>query len=273
MEPVQEESLPSSQSISISSSVSNSNKRVIDPWRQDGLLYDAYIEYLEKKDTLTNNERELRRTPPPRAPPPPEPGAEPPTYTYTFIIQNKSDDIDTKSRKISNSPAHLSRTFHPSKKSTKQKLPEISSHNKEQLKSLNSSATSYTKRISNSTNQDNHFASIQKALKRAEARLPTTVGLHPNNKITRTDKLFNTKFVNDHSQTTKLTGIHTKSLSNVPNRLKSCTESLNLSNNSKKQRMHSHTLHTNYDFNMKTTDRLQNRANNHHLQPTIHGYR
>ncbi|CAF4286755.1 unnamed protein product, partial [Rotaria magnacalcarata] len=74
------------------------------PWRQHGPLYGAYVEYLENQGKVTSSEIEFRQIPPPAppAPPaPPEPGAQPPTYRHTFVIQSKSPELVIDSITIS----------------------------------------------------------------------------------------------------------------------------------------------------------------------------
>ncbi|CAF0829914.1 unnamed protein product [Rotaria sordida] len=263
---VEEESLPPSREIS-SAATSHLNKRVIDPWRQHRPLYGAYFEHLEKQDKLPNNETEIRRVPPP---PPPEPGAEPPTYTHTFIIQSKSPDIIIDSITISTPPINLPRIIHRTKKPIEQQLPTTDSYLKTQLKISTPPRIVQRKKTTNLSYQKNPDASVYTGLKRAEVNLPSTNGLQSNNKIIRSNNSLGSKYVNDHVQTKKIIETFTKPLSGANNQKSHSSERHISPNYSKKPDTPNYTLRTYNTPKMKTTHSFENRDNNYLFQPIIH---
>ncbi|CAF0741142.1 unnamed protein product [Rotaria sp. Silwood1] len=269
LDSVEEESSSSSREI-LPSATSQLNKRVIDPWRQHRSLYGAYFEYLEKQDRLQNNETEMRRVPPPVPPPPPEPGAEPPTYTHTFVIQSKSPDLVIDSITISTPPLHLPRIIHRSKKPIEQQSTTIDSFVKQQLKISTLPRMAYTKKVTSSPNQKNHDASVNTALKRAEVNMPSTNGLQSNDRIVRPDNSFGSKYVNEHVQTRKMTETFTKPLSVATNQKYHFSERSILPNYSRQPAVPNHTLRTYDKQNMKACHFFENHDNDYLFQPIIH---
>lgn len=270
-ESVGEDSLSSSREDS-PSLISKSNKRIIDPWRHNGPLYGAYVEYLDKQDALTCNDVScIRRTPPPPPPPPPEPGASPITYTHTFVIQSKSPEIVIDSITVSTPPLHLPRILHRTQKTNKQKLPILDSYAKQQLTSSTHPRMIHTNKVTNSSNQKPHYASVRAALKRAELNISPTNGLHSNNKITRSENSFGSKFFTEHIQTRKMTEIITKPLPGVNNQINHFSERTILPNYSQKSRVHNRTSRPNDELKTPTPYFCQNHDHDRLLQqPVIH---
>lgn len=269
LHPVEEDSLPSSRESS-PSIVSKSSSRVVEPWRSDGPLYGAYVEYLEKQGAFTGNSSHNRRTPPPRPPPPPEPGAEPPTYTHTFVIQSKSPDVRINSITVSTPSFHLPRIVNQTKKTNKQPLPVLDSFVKQHLTLSTSPRMIHSKKSTNTTVFKSPYASVQAALKRAELALPPTYGLHANNKATRVDNSSGLLNNNHHLQSKKMTEIITRPLPGVNNQINHFADQSILPNYPKKARMHNRPPHPNEDFQSNTPYFCQNQENNPLIQPLIH---
>jgi hypothetical protein len=269
LEPVEEDSLPSSRELS-ASSVSKSSRRVVDPWRHGGPLYGAYVEYLEKHDALTSHDTPTRRPQPPPPPRAPEPGAEPPTYTHTFVIQSKSPEIVINSITVSTPPLHLPRILHRTKKTNKPQLPVIDSYVKQQLTLSTSPRMTHSRKSTNSPDPKNHYASVHAALKRAELNIPAPTGLHPNNKIIQTNNSSGSKSPNDHLQTKKITEIVSKPLPGITNQINHFPERSPLPNYTKKARMHNRIYRTNDAPTENTPYFFQNHDNDYLLQPVIH---
>lgn len=272
LQSVEEDSSPSSRENS-PSIVSKSSSRVIDPWRSDGPLYGAYVEYLEKQGAFDNQQRQtIRRTPPPR-PSPPEPGAEPPTYTHTFVIQSKSPDVVINSITVSTPSFHLPRIVQQTKKTNKNPLPVLDSYVKQQLTLSTSPRMIHTKKSTNPTVLKNPYASVQAALKRAELNIPPTSGLHANNKVTRVEQSSNFKLNNQQQQQLqpkKMTEIITRPLPGVNNQINYVSDQSILPNYSKKPRMHNRIPHANEDIKSNTPYFCQNQETNSLIQPIIH---
>jgi hypothetical protein len=248
-----------------------STNRVIDPWRPSGPLYGAYVEYLEKQDTFASNESLIHRSPPPPPPPAPEPGAEPPTYTHTFVIQSKSPDIIIDSITVSSPPLHLPRICHPIKTSSKHQSHVFDSYVKQQLTLSRASRILPSKKHSNAKS---NYTSVHAALKRAELALPPTNGLHANNKIVRTESLFGSKLFHDPIQSRKMTEIISKPLPGINNQINHFSDRSILPDNyCKKPRMHNRIQRTNDELNSNALYFFQNYENDHLLQPIIHSNR
>ena len=270
LRPVEEDSLPSSRESS-PSIVSKSSSRVVEPWRSDGPLYGAYVEYLEKHDAFTGNSFHTRRTPPPPPPPPPEPGAEPPTYTHTFVIQSKSPDVRINSIMVSTPSFHLPRIVNQTKKMNKQPLPVFESFVKQQLTLSTSPRMMHSKKSTNTAVLKSPYASVQAALNRAELTLPPTYGLHANNRATRGENSSGLKLNNNHHfQTKKMTEIITRPLPGVNNQINHFSDQSILPNYPKKPRMHNRPPHPNEDFKSNTPYFSQNQETNPLIQPIIH---
>jgi hypothetical protein len=268
LESVEEDSVPSSRDIS-PSFVSKSNRRIIDPWRQDGPLYGSYVEYLDKQDSLTSNEFQTRRTPPS----PIEPGAEPPTYTHTFVIQSKSPEIVINSITVSTPPVHLPRILHQTRKTNKQPLPTLDSNVKQQLTLSTAPRIIHTKKVTHISNPKPHYTSVHTTLKRTESNLPPTNGLHVNNKLTRSENPFGAKLMNDHMQQKKITEVITRPGPGVNNQINHFSERSILPNYSAKPRGHNRSLWTNDEVNTNAPYFFQNPDNDHFPQPIIHSNR
>jgi len=273
LDSIEESSLPSNREIS-NSLVLKPNRRVIDPWRQDGPLYGAYVEYLEKQNASTSTDFSIRQIPPPPPPPPPEPGAEPPTYTHTFVIQSKSPEIVIDSITVSTPPLHLPRIIHHTRKTNKHQSPTLDTYVKQQLTLSNSPPRIIdTKKLTNSSNQKPHYASVNAAIKRAELNFPSINGLHSNNKVTRTDNnTYGSKFINDHIQPKKMTEMITRPSPVMNNQINHFSDRSILPNYLKKSRIHTRTP-TNDGLNTNTPYFYQNNDNDHLLQPIIHSTR
>ena len=86
-------------------------KRTVDPWRDEGPLYDAYIEHLEKTPSTNIENVPLTRLTHPR---PSSPSIElessAPIYTTTYILPKaKTSDAATETVSIPLPPMHLPR--------------------------------------------------------------------------------------------------------------------------------------------------------------------
>ena len=270
LQSVEEDSSPSSRENS-PSIVSRSSSRVVDPWRPDGPLYGAYVEYLEKQGAFDNHQPHTRRTPPPRPPPPPEPGAESPTYTHTFVIQSKSPDVVINSINVSTPSFHLPRIVQQNKKTNKNPLPVLDSYVKQQLTLSTSPRMTHSKKPTSPPVLKNPYGTVQAALKRAELALPTTFGLHANNKVTRMEHSSGLKLSN-HSPlpTKKMTEIITRPLPGVNNQINYISDQSILPNYSKKPRLHNRTPHANEDIRSTTPYFCRNQETNTLIQPVIH---
>jgi hypothetical protein len=274
LEPVEEDSsLSSSREVS-PSLVSKPNRRIIDPWRQDGPLYGAYVEYLEKHDALTSHGVSMHRSPPPPPPPPPEPGAEAPTYTHTFVIQSKSPEMVIDSITVSTPPLHLPRILHRTRKTNKQQLPVLDSYVKQQLALSTPPRMMHTKKLTNSSDQKHHYSSVHAGIKRAELNIPPTNGLYTNNKVTRPDNPVGSKLITDHfQQPKKMTELINKPSPGVNNQINHFSERTILPNYSNKPRIHNRTPRSNDEFNTDTPYFHQIHDNDHLFQPIIHSTR
>jgi hypothetical protein len=267
LEPVEEGSLPSSREVS-PSSVSKSNKRVIDPWRRDGPLYGAYIEYLDKQDALIPNEPQIRQSPVP----PSEP--ESATYTHTFIIQSKSPELVIDSITVSTPPLHLPRIIRRTTRSNRPQLPAFDAFVKQQLTLSTAPRVIHTRKLTNSPNQNQQYSSVYAALKRAELSISPTQGLHPNNRISRPENnLLESKRVSDYLQSRKLTEVITRPLPGTNNQINHFSGRPTLLSYPKKARIHSRTCRPTDEANLKTPYFFQNHDNDHLLQPVIHSNR
>lgn len=271
LSPVEEDSRPSSRETP-TSVLPQSNKRIIDPWRQGGPLYGTYVEYLQGQDVFTSTDSHNRRTPP-KAPPPPEPGAEAPTYTHTFVIQSKSPEIIVNSITVSTPQFHLPRILSRTKQSPKQSLPILDYYVKQQLNLSTSPRMIHMKKLSNAPNQKPVIGTIQAALKRAESVLPATPGLHANNRILRSDSLSPSKTMNEHPQQKKLTEIISKPLPGVNNQINHFSERSILPNYSKKARVFARTQRSNEEFNSNVPYFCQNHGPDQLSQPILHSTR
>lgn len=268
---VEEDSAPSSRESS-PSILSKTSSRVIEPWRSDGPLYGAYVEYLEKQGAFNGNSFQNRRTPPPPPPPPPEPGAQPPTYTHTFVIQSKSPDVTINSINVSTPTFHLPRIVNQTKKTNKQPLPVLDSFVKQHLALSTSPRMVHSKKSPNTPVLKSPYTSVHAALKRAELALPPTYGLHANNKVTRVENSSGLKFNqnNNHLPTRKMTEIITRPLPGVNNQINHFSEQSILPNYPKKARVHNRPSHSNEDFKSNTPYFCQNQETNPLVQPVIH---
>lgn len=272
LEPVEEDSRPSSREAT-TSVLPQSNKRILDPWRQGGPLYGAYVEYLQKQDVFTSTDSRNHRTPPPRAPPPPEPGAEPPTYTHTFVIQSQSPEIIIDSITVSTPQLHLPRILSRAKQTHRQSLPVLDYYIKRQLDLSTSPRMIHTKKLNNALIQKPVIGSVQAAIKRAESILPVTVGLHANNRILRSDNILPSKTMNEPIQQKKLTEIISKPLPGVNNQINHFCERPILPNYTKKARVHTRTRYSNEEFNSNLPYFCQNNEHDQFIQPVLHSTR
>ncbi|CAF3366485.1 unnamed protein product [Rotaria socialis] len=269
LEFLEEESFTSSREIS-PSPVLKPNKRVIDPWRQHGPLYGAYVEYLEKQNKVTASEIEFRQIPPPAPPPPPEPGAQPPTYRHTFVIQSKSPELVIDSITISSPQSHLPRIVQRNKNSTRQPIQVIDSYMRQQLQLSTPPNIVYGRKIANSSNQKYPDPSAQPTLKRTIISMPSVNGIQPNNKTTAHENGFRSKFANDYGPTRRMTRNFSKPLSDTKNEIYHFAERSILSNYPIKPATPGHSLRRHDKSKIEAPHFFENHANDHLLQPVIH---
>jgi len=262
LEPEEEDSLPSSREIS-PSFMSKLKKKFMDPWPQTRPFYGGYIDYSKKQDTLTSNETQIHHSP--LLPTSSEP--DPPTYTHTFIIKSNSPTIVIDSITVSTPPLHLPQIIHRSKKSHKQQSLAIDSYVKQQLTLLTPPRMINRKKLSNSCNLKNHYVSIRPIPKRAELNIPSSNGLHPNNKPTRLDSSSGSKVVKDHVQTKKMTEIVPKPLPSGTNEINHFSDRSTLPNYLKKARILSRVNRANDELNLNKQSSFPNHDNDNLLQP------
>jgi hypothetical protein len=240
------------------------NNRIMDTWREDGPLYGAYVEYLEKKDALTAEMSEMTR--PIRPLPPPEPEVEVSTYTHTFVIQSISPELVIDSVTISTPPLQLPRivsriaTAKKSNNIRRESLSLIDSCIKPRIKLASPSRHIQSRKASSLVNNKNQS---YPAIKRADTVLPGMKDLNSNEKSVRTENYRGAKTVNDYLQTKKVTEVIPNPLSTTNNQIHHVSGRSPLPNRSKKSQIpcHNHTNNDTYFF--------QNH-NNDHFQPIIH---
>ena len=264
LDPIEEDSLsPTPNPENRVSSATKPNKRIIDPWREDGPLYGAYVEYLEKQDTLTPDICATNR--PTRPLPPPEPELESPVYTHTFLIQNKSPELLLDAVTISTPQLHLPRIV--------QQTPinkRINTNNKKQSVSIISPYTIQRTKVAtpprpipyrklpSPVNQKNNLIPIHPTIKRGDITLPSIKELNSNEKSIRTNSSLGIKNNNEYLQTKKLTEIIKNSLPGTNNQINHSSERSVLPNISKTPQ-----ISCDEPFFFLN-------HNNDHLQPIIH---
>ncbi|CAF2048498.1 unnamed protein product [Rotaria magnacalcarata] len=269
LEFLEEELFTSSREIS-PSPVLKPNKRVIDPWRQHGPLYGAYVEYLENQGKVTSSEIEFRQIPPPAPPAPPEPGAQPPTYRHTFVIQSKSPELVIDSITISSPQSHLPRIAQRNKKPTRQPIQVIDSYMRQQLQLSTPPNIVYGRKIANSSIQKYPDPSAQPTLKRTIISMPSVNGIQANNKTAAHENVFRSKFANDYGSTRRMTRNLPKPLSDTKNEIYHFAEQSILSNYPIKPATPGNSLRRHDKSNIKAPHFFENHANDHLLQPIIH---
>jgi len=235
-----------------------SNKRVIDPWREDGPLYGAYIEYLETKDALTPEIIETNR------PSTAEPDVEPPTYTHTFLIQSKSPEMVIDSIRVSTPTRHLPRILHRitanKKTDRKSASPVIDSYLKQRINSSTPTRHIQSKKVPNTVCR-NQITSKYPTVKRADLALPVIKTLNSSNeKVIRSDRPIETNIVNEFIHTKKLTEIITNPLPGTNNQISGHSILPNLSK----------TARISYQNQVNNKPCVFQNHNNDHFQHIIH---
>ncbi|CAF3093090.1 unnamed protein product [Rotaria socialis] len=220
------------------------NKRIIDPWRDGGPLYGAYVEYLDKQGALTSNLPETHR--PTRPSPPPlslnKSDVESSTHTNTILGRNKSPEILTESVESGMPPLGLPHILNRTTATKKNKninnnnnnnnnsnnrrpsLPAFDPSLKQRVQSISPSHNIQSKKISGSLNNKKQPPSIHPTVKRADVTLPSIKDNKFNEKLIRTDYSGGTKVVNEYCQSQKLTEIISNSLSNTNNQIYNLSE-------------------------------------------------
>jgi hypothetical protein len=239
------------------------NKRIIDPWREGGPLYGAYVEYLEKQDTLTPDICDTNR--PSRPLPLPESELESPVYTHTFVIQNKSPEVLLDAITITAPPLHLPRIVQQtpinkriSTNNKKQSVPIISPYTIQRTKVVTPPRQIQSRKLPSPVNHKNNLTPIHPTVKRGDITLPSIKELNSNEKSIRTDSSLGIKSNNEYLQTKKLTEIITNSVPGTNNQINHLPERPVLPNISKTPQI-----------SCDEPFFFQNH-NNDHLQPIIH---
>ncbi|CAM4743965.1 unnamed protein product [Rotaria magnacalcarata] len=223
------------------------NQRIIDPWRDGGPLYGAYVEYLDKQGALTSNLAETHR--PTRPLPSPlslnKSDVETSTHTNTILGRNKSPEILTESIESGTPPLGLPRILNRTTVTKKNKNNNININNnnnnnnsnnrrpslpafdpslKQRVQSISPSHNIQSKKISGCVNNKKQSPSIHSTVKRADVTLPSIKDNKSNEKLIRTDYSGGTKVVNEYCQSQKLTEIISNSLSNTNNQMSNLSE-------------------------------------------------
>ena len=225
---------------------------MIEPWRANGPLYGAYIEYLEKKDVLAPDIPDIINRPNT-----PTPDIESLTYTHTFLIQSKSPEIVVDSITVSTPTRQLPRLVqrtNPMKKPIgRSPSPVVDFVSKQRT-----NVTTPPRKLPNSMNNRNSTP------KRGELILPSIKPSNSNEKILRTDQPLGTKIVNEYFRTKKLTEIIANPLSDNNHQVNYICEHSLLPNLSKTPPTSCHTQLTNEPYF------FQNHHHHDHFQPIIH---
>lgn len=233
LESLGEDSSPSSAQMSPSTMV-KSSRRIVDPWRQGGHLYDAYCEYLQKRENLSIDETNLCRTSPTSI----EPGIESPTYTHTFVIETKSPDLVVDAITVSTPAQQLPQILQQTSQTNKRKLPTVDSHLKQQLTITTPPRIIRTKKLVPPLNQNYSYAAVQAALKRFGSMKSPTVDVNANSRTNRSVHLVTSNFINAQIQRTKSNELMRKSLSNGHHQMSQYSDQSNLLTYSRKAQMH-----------------------------------
>ena len=233
LESLGEDLVPSSGQMSPSTML-KSSRRIVDPWRQGGHLYDAYLEYLQKRENCSTEETNLCRTSPASI----EPDIEAPTYTHTFVIQTKSPDLAVDTIAVSTPSQSLPQIVGQSGKVNKRQLPTVDAHLKQQLKLSTPPRIIRTKKLPSSSDQNNPYAAVQAALKRLESMRALTMSFNDNSKTNRSVCLLAPNFITAQIQRTKSSELIRKSLSNGHHQMNQYSEQASLLTYSRKAHMH-----------------------------------
>lgn len=222
---------------------------MIDPWRENGPLYGAYVEYFDAKDCPTPEISEPIQAS----------AVESSTFTHTFRIQSKSPEISIDSITASTPSRHLPRVIQRTKPTTrmmsrKPLSPVIDPYLKQRVNASPPPRQIQSRKIpSNPTTSPN---SIQPIIKRADFSLPSIKTINSNDRVLRTEQCLGTKIVNEYFQTKKLTEIITNPLPGTNNQINTITGHSILPNLTKNQ------IHNEPYF-------FQNHISDH-FQPIIH---
>lgn len=184
-------------------------KRTVDPWRDEGPLYDAYLEYLQNKETAPIETLSMN---PPVRPRPPSPLAHldssSPTYTTTYVLSNqKPPDPLADSISYPLPPMHLPRILERTPSSKKKPVQTHSpirqrlqfEHLPHPLSPKKSNASSPVNRTPPCSNYP--------TAKRDELTPPLRMSAMSNEKSMRTDRSIHIRTVPDFLQPKKLTDV------------------------------------------------------------------
>ncbi len=234
---------------------------MIDPWREDGPLYGAYVEYLQTKDNLTPEISETNQSSPS------ELEVESSTYTHTFVIQSKSPEVVIDSITVSTPSRHLPRLVHQAKttkKTNNRKQPSPSVVDSFLKPGVNvSAAPRHIQSRKIPVNNKNRLNSTYPIVKRADLTLPSIKTLNSNEKILRTEYPIETKLVNEYLPSKKLTEIITNPLPGTNNQINSISDNSILLNLPK-------TSEISCQDQINTESYFFQNHNNDHIQPIIH---
>ncbi|CAF2597021.1 unnamed protein product [Rotaria sp. Silwood2] len=253
-------------------STTKSNKRITDPWRQDGPLYGAYVEYLEKQGALASDITEIHR---PSRPVPPslpshESELESSAHTKTSFTRNKSSEFVVESITVTASPTNLPRIVHPTTVTRKNNynnrrpsLPIIDPDFKQRIDPTISPHTIQSRKTPGSVSYKNHSNSINSAAKQTDFALPLIKDIKSKEKLIRTDNSVGRKIVNENSQSKKMTEVISGALPDTNNQINHMSERSVLPNLSKKSQSAYHNPINNEPYFFQN-------HNNDQIQPVIH---
>ena len=261
LEPVEEDSIPSSPELSPSLPTKRS-KRTNELWSQSRPLYGNYVEYLTKQDALKHREATDNRTLSP------EPSTEPTTYTHTFVIQSKSPAIFIDSITVSTPPVQLPQLIHRRQKPVRRQSLTGDSH-LELLPALaRPPRPAQSKKLANATSQRHHYVSIRAVPNRAESTIHSAGGSQLNERAARSNTLLRSKTAKDHPASKKLVEpTSSKSAAHPNNHMLDQSSS---SQHRRKPRLPSRVHRAGDEIDLTKHHRFRNRDSDHLLQPIVH---
>ncbi|CAF1006729.1 unnamed protein product [Rotaria sp. Silwood1] len=249
-----------------------SNKRITNPRREDGQLYGAYVEYLEKQGALVSDISEVHRPSRPSPPqlPPHESERESSAHTKTHSARSKSPEIIVESITGTTAPAYLPHIVHPTAVTNKNNnnnrrpsLPIIDPNFKQRIDPGIPTHKIQSKKTLGSVSNRNYSNSVHSVAKRTALALPLIKDTKSNEKSMRADNSVGAKIVNEYCQSKKITEIISGTLPGANHQINHVSERSVLPNLSKTPPSphHNHLNNEPYFF--------QNH-NNDQMQPIIH---
>ena len=212
----------------ISSARIQSNRRTVDPWREDGLLYGAYVEYLQKQEPSTVDVPSKPRPSRPLLTSPEPEESDSGTFTTTYVLPMcKSPEPPVEFNSPSASPGpplHLPRiiersngTKRPNQKKTVS--PVVHSPTKQRVHLDIPSRPASSKKVSPPVGTKPPPVTHYSPTKRADFALPSMGTLPSQDKLMQGDRPFSAKLLHDYFQSKKFTEIITNPLPGVNNQI------------------------------------------------------